>query len=139
MCTNARKWTILAVLLGLGLSLGGVFSSPSPTYAAQDTPLQTTTRQLQNIEDLSAAFRAVAKAVKPSVVSIRVKTYRPRSIAPHVRPRPSPSSPSPHPEGPEWEEFRRKLREYFGPDFDFKLPPNPSNPSPRPRAQGQEP
>lgn len=119
MWTNTRKYLILAVILGLGLSLGGTFSRLNPAYAAQDPPLHPTASQLQNIEDLSAAFRAVAKTVKPSVVSIRVKTYPSGSISPHSKPPPSPPTPSPYPRGQDQEEFRRKLKEFFGPNFDF--------------------
>ncbi len=130
MWTNARKCSILAIILSLGLSLGGPFPSLSSASAAQETPLQATARQLQNIQDLSAAFRAVAQAVRPSVVSIRVKTYPPRLIAPNGRPRPSPSSPSPHPGRAEREEFRRKLREFFGSEF-FDAPAAPKRQPPR--------
>ena len=119
MWTNAGKWTILAIILGLGLSLGATFTGSGRADAAQEPPLQATTSQLQNIEDLSAAFRAVAKTVKPSVVSIRVKTYPSHSTSPGRRPRLHPSPSSPHPGGPDQEEFRRKLREFFGRDFDF--------------------
>ncbi len=95
MRTNTRNRLILAVLLTLGLSLSGPLPGPSPAYAAKEPPLQATAEQLESINALSAAFRAVAKIVRPSVVSIRVKTYPP------PRPRPedfefgAPGSPSP--------------------------------------------
>ncbi len=118
MWTNARKWLILAVLLSLGLSLGGAFSVPSPTYAAQEPPLQATAEQLESIEALSAAFRAVAKAVRPSVVSIRVTKYPPhRRTEDFEFGAPGPPAQRRSPE--EYDELRRRLREFFGPDFDF--------------------
>ncbi|MCK4850395.1 MAG: trypsin-like peptidase domain-containing protein, partial [Phycisphaerae bacterium] len=118
MRTNTRNRLILAVLLTLGLSLSGPLPGPSPAYAAQEPPLQVTAEQLESINTLSAAFRAVAKTVRPSVVSIRVKTYPPRPPTEDFE-FGAPGPPAQRRSPQEYDEFRRRLREFFGPDFDF--------------------
>ncbi len=115
MRLSARKWLILAVLLTLGASLIGPLPGPLPARAVQEKrPLQASAEQIQSIEDLSAAFRAVAKAVRPSVVSIRVKTYPPHPrLEDFEFDTPGPPAQRLSPE--EYKEFRRKLRELFPP------------------------
>ena len=119
MRINPGKWLILALLLTLGASLTAPLPGPSPACAAQETPLQASPEHIQSIEALSGAFRAVTKAVRPSVVSIRVTKYPLRSVSPDSKSRPSPSPPSPYHKRPDLDELRRKLRELFGRDFDF--------------------
>ena len=61
---QGRKWMIAVILLALGVGLSPGLRQ-SPAYGAE----QATREQLAKLEDISAAFRAVAQLVRPSVVS----------------------------------------------------------------------
>lgn len=102
---QGRKWMIAVMLLALGVGLSPGLRQNSAYGAAQ-----ATREQLAKMEDMSAAFRAVAQMVRPSVVSIRVKK-NPRTDGKQAEP-----SQGRH--NRDQEELRKRLERFFGPgDF----------------------
>ena len=104
---HAEKWLIPAILLALGvmLSLGPVQS------LGREAGALASRAQLEKMEDMSTAFRSVAEVVRPAVVSIRVKKHSARPS--------SADSDQPRPSQRDLDEWRKRLRPYFGPEHDF--------------------
>ena len=137
MQTKSRKRFIYAVLAVLIVVVG-----PSAAWSMEALGSEASPAEQQTIEMLSRAFRSVAAAVRPSVVSIRVKKYPAKvpgemEMAPerlrHLSPEQQkefneqlrrflekeysdPRSPGP---GQNPEKLREQLREFFGPDSEF--------------------
>ena len=109
---QGRKWLVTVILSALALGL----AAEARTAGAQEAVTQTTREQLAQMEDISAAFRAVANVVRPSVVSIRVKKY------PDMPATEDAKEPKPSPEQQDMEEFRERLRRFFGPNDPFSQP-----------------
>ncbi|NIA06189.1 MAG: PDZ domain-containing protein [Actinobacteria bacterium] len=107
---QGRKWFLTVILSALALGL----AAEARTAGAQQAVTQTTREQLAKMEDISAAFRAVAEVVRPSVVSIRVRKYPDKIETEDIK------GPKPSPEQQERDEFQERLRRFFGPiDPDF--------------------
>ncbi len=114
---NARRtWSLTHLLaLAMATSLATVYLFPGAvsrlTYAVETGKSVAAQQQLARVEDLSTAFKQVAKALRPSVVSIRsVQIVRARSGR------------SARPELPD------ELRRFFGDDFFDQLPQPDSQP-----------
>ena len=120
-----RKWLITGILALLAVGLAAEVS----TVKAQ----QATQEQLANMEDISAAFRAVAQVVRPSVVSIRVKKYPGRPETENIE------TPQPSQEQQDGDEIRERLRRFFGPNEDFFGNPDFGDELPRRQIQPQRP
>ncbi|MEM7233537.1 MAG: trypsin-like peptidase domain-containing protein, partial [Planctomycetota bacterium] len=102
------QWTAMI----LGVAALSVFGLPNlvsrATYAVESARAEAAQRELARVEDLSHAFKSVAKALRPSVVSIStVKVIQPTRA-------PSRRIPSP-------------FRDFFDED-SFGLPGVPSSP-----------
>ncbi|MBN1443353.1 MAG: DegQ family serine endoprotease, partial [Planctomycetes bacterium] len=91
--------TLLVGLLVLGTYLGLPEIVSRATYAVESARAEAARESLAGVEDLSRAFKSVAKALKPSVVNISstkvVRSGFPRGAIP----------------------FDSPLREFFGEDF----------------------
>ncbi len=103
---------VALILVGVGFAL--VMNTPAIvsrlTYAAENGRAQAATEQLKTATDLSEAFKYVAKAMRPSVVSVRsVKV-----VKPHRQFQGRPRSP-----------FPREFEEFFGDDFSERFHPFP--------------
>jgi serine protease Do len=68
--------TLAGVLLAGGAAVGGFAGTAvfeNSTLAHAEPPVQSTTQQLNTVNDLSTIFRNVSKAMSPSVVNIQVR------------------------------------------------------------------
>ena len=117
---QGRQLVIAMVVSVLALVLA---VEPGRIQAQAAQSAAATRAQLAQVEDMSAAFRGVARVVRPSVVSIRVKNYPDRPKAGNGEK----SQPSREDQDQDMEEFRERMRRFFG--------DNPGGP----RAQPQRP
>ncbi|REJ66385.1 MAG: DegQ family serine endoprotease [Planctomycetota bacterium] len=120
MIRNTRPFRVLLVLFLIGaFSAAAVFYYPNAlsqlTYAVERGKAEVSKEQLQTASDLSTAFKHVAKALRPSVVSVS-SVKRLQATQPQIHRFGQPHAPD-------------ELRRFFGDDFFdrffFDLPTPP--------------
>ncbi|TWT89527.1 Do family serine endopeptidase [Neorhodopirellula pilleata] len=91
-----KHWKRVSLVLGIawiatlvaGLAMSLPQSTQSEAYADQDNRARAATQNLDTAQDLSTAFRTVAEAMRPSVVSISTQAdirARVRQLPPNLR------------------------------------------------------
>lgn len=81
--TNHRLPVLLAMLVVVGLLAGGAANQvvTGLAYAVERGKLQATAEELAGVEQVSRAFRMVAKVAQAGVVHIRVRSVEPDALA----------------------------------------------------------